>query len=222
MADIDIINRIKFLMKELNYRQVEFASKIGVDTSNLSKYLNGRLPISEAFINRLVVNLGVSKQWLEDGTDIPFAKAAAPAATSTLAVTDHQGTPVYDIDVTAGPAPRSLMFTEDHIIDWMRLPGTTPDDRIVIVSGNSMAPVIKDGDMIVLRELTNTQYIMWGHVHVVILDDYRMLKYVRRHPDPTMVTLHSANPEYDDMEIRRADIRNMMLVQQIIHIEKLV
>ena len=58
MADSDIISRIKYLIKELNFRQTEFAKKIGVDTSNLSKYMNGRLPVSDSLINRIVVNLG--------------------------------------------------------------------------------------------------------------------------------------------------------------------
>ena len=74
MADKEIAERIKFLIKELNYRQVDFAQKIDVDTSNLSKYLNGRLAMSDALINKIVVNLGVSKQWLETGEDLPFAK----------------------------------------------------------------------------------------------------------------------------------------------------
>ena len=48
-----VAERIKFLMKELNYRQVDFAQKIDIDTSNLSKYLNGRLAMSEALINKI-------------------------------------------------------------------------------------------------------------------------------------------------------------------------
>ena len=37
MNDNEIIERIKFLMHELHYKQVEFAKKIDIDTSNLSK-----------------------------------------------------------------------------------------------------------------------------------------------------------------------------------------
>ena len=81
--DQAIIERIKYLMDELRYKQVEFAQKIDINASNLSKYLNGRLPVSQALINRIVVNLGVSKQWLEQGTDLPFAKQVS---TPTLAV----------------------------------------------------------------------------------------------------------------------------------------
>ena len=75
-----VAERIKFLMKELNYRQVDFAQKIDIDTSNLSKYLNGHMPLSDSFLNRLVVNLGVSKEWLLegkecfiDGNDVEFS-----------------------------------------------------------------------------------------------------------------------------------------------------
>ncbi len=223
MADNDIINRIKYLMKELNYRQVDFARKIDVDTSNLSKYLNGRLPVSDSLINRLVVNLGVSKQWLEDGTDLPFAKGPAitTATAEQQALVQQQGTPVYDIDVTAGTMPRSRMFADDQIVGWVNLPDIACQQgcRIVKVSGDSMSPVIQNGDYIAIRELSNLQYIFWGQIYVVILDDYRMLKYVRRNDDPRLVTLRSANPDYDDMEIARADIRDLMLVQQILHLD---
>ena len=91
--------------------------------------------------------------------------------------------------------------------------------RVVRVSGNSMEPVIHNGDYVALRELSNMQQIFWGQIYVVMLDDYRLLKFVRRHPDPQMVILRSANPDYDDMEIARADIRELMLVQHILHLE---
>ncbi len=223
MNQHDIINRIKYLIKELNYKQADFARKIDVDTSNLSKYLNGRLPLSESLINRIVVNMGVSKQWLEDGTDLPFAKPIAPPVMQVVTppATDvRHGTPVYDIDVTAGAMPRSRMFADDQIMGWIDLPEVAGSDhRIVRVNGDSMQPIIRNGDYIALRELTNMQYIYWGQIYVVILDDFRVIKYVRKNADPAMVTLRSANPDYDDMDVYRNDIRDMMLVHQILHID---
>ena len=215
-----IIERIKYLMDELRYKQVEFAQKIDINASNLSKYLNGRLPVSQALINRIVVNLGVSKQWLEQGTDLPFAKQVS---TPTLAVPTvqlaNQGTPVYDIDVTAGSMPRSAMFTDDRIVGWVDLPGMPSGSRIIKVSGDSMKPVICNGDYVAIRELTSMRHIFWGEIYVVLLDDYRLIKYVRRNQDPNMVTLRSANKDYDDMDVLRSDIREMMIVQQVLHID---
>ena len=131
-----------------------------------------------------------------------------------------KGTPVYDIDVTAGYQPQARMFTDDQIIGFVDLPDMTSTNcRIVRVSGDSMSPVIRSGDYIAVRELSNLRQIFWGQIYVVILDDYRLVKYVRRHDDPSMVILRSENRRYDDMEIDRADIRDLMFVQNIIHVD---
>ena len=44
------------------------------------------------------------------------------------------------------------------------------------------------------------------------------MKYVRRHTDPHMVVLRSENPNYDDMDVRRSDIHEMLLVQHVLHL----
>lgn len=215
----EIIARIKYLMKEMGVRQVQFAERAGVDTSNLSKYLNAHIPLSDSFLNRLVVNLGVSKEWLLDGTDLPFAKPSAPAVADVAVVGPSSGSPVYDVDATAGMSSgRNELFASENIVGWVNLPNVSADCRIVRVSGDSMAPVIMDGDFIAVREMSNPGQIYWGQIYVVQLDDFRLVKYVRRHSDPNMVILRSENPNYDDMDVRRADIHSMLLVQHVLHL----
>lgn len=215
----EIIARIKYLMKEMGVRQVRFAERIGVDTSNLSKYLNGHMPLSDSFLNRLVVNLGVSKEWLLDGTDLPFGKTPVRLDGPQQGSTAEAGTPVYDVDATAGlTSGRSDLFDSGNIVGWVNLPNMSPNCRIVRVSGDSMSPVIMDGDFIAVRELSNSNQIFWGQIYVIQLDDFRLVKYVRRHTDPNMVVLRSENPNYDDMDVLRSDIHQMWLVQHILHV----
>ena len=76
-----------------------------------------------------------------------------------------------------------------------------------------------NGDYIAVRELSNMSQIFWGHIYVVVLDDYRMVKYLRRHEDPNKVILRSENPKYDDMEVNRSDIRDLLVVQNILHVD---
>ena len=218
----EVIARIKYLMKEMGVRQVQFAERIGVDTSNLSKYLNAHMPLSESLLNRIVVNLGVSKEWLLDGTDLPFGKTPVrldAGEGGKLSALAPAGTPVYDVDATAGTeSGRNGLFANENIVGWVNLPNMSPNCRIVRVSGDSMAPVINDGDFVAVRELSNPTQIYWGQIYVVQLDDCRLVKYVRRHTDPNMVVLRSENPNYDDMDVRRSDIHEMLLVQHVLHI----
>lgn len=75
-----VVGRVRHLMGLTRLSQAQFA-KIGLDPANISKYINGHLPITDNLINRIVVNTGVSREWLRDGIGLPFDKnhVATPA-----------------------------------------------------------------------------------------------------------------------------------------------
>ncbi len=226
-----VIDRIRYLIKFMRKTQAQFGELIAIDPSNMSKMLSGRVPISDRTINRIVVNLGVSKSWLVSGDDVPFPREAAeeiPTYSDVRglnAITDgHKymiGAPVYDIDVTAGHTELSTMFTDDRIVGRLNLPTVNPEYPIVRVSGDSMSPRIPHGSFIAIRQMAYDVPIFWGHTYVVVTDDYRMVKVVRRHHDDDKVILHSFNSDYDDMEMPRDKIRALYLVEAILHYEVL-
>lgn len=206
------LDRVKYLIRLTRHNQRSFAKLLNMDAATVSRVLSGKQEASEAFVNRIVVNLGVSKQWLLHGTDVPFPRHNE-ATTNPRSV----GAPVYNIDVTAGATPLSRMFTEERIIGHMSLPGLNPDFPIVRVSGDSMVPRLNPGCFISIRPISLDAPISWGQIYVVVLADFRLVKYVRRHEDPTKVLLHSANPDYDDIEVNRADIEALYLVENVIN-----
>lgn len=205
----DIYDRIRYLIRLLRHTQASFAKAIGVDAAAVSRVLTGKHMPAESFINRIVVNLGVSKQWLVDGTDVPFPRTTTP----------HQspGAPIYDIDVTAGTTPLARMFTDERIIGRVSMPGINPELPIVRVMGDSMTPRLNPGCYISIRPINPKGPISWGQIYVVVLADYRFVKYVRRNANPDLVTLQSANENYDDIEVRRKDIEGLYLVENVIN-----
>lgn len=225
-----ILDRVRYLIRLSRRNQQQFSRLVGIDPSNLSKILSGRMPVTDSFINRLVANLGVSKRWLTDGRDLPFPRGeharelspvsgeeAVVAVSTPEADARPKGVPVYDIDVTAGSVELSRMFTAENIIGYLDLPGLKPDSRVLRVSGDSMTPRLRDGSYIAIRPVSERSPIVWGQIYVVVVEDYRLVKYVRRHPDPAMVILHSANPDYDDIELPRRDILHLYLVESVIN-----
>ena len=218
----DIISRIKYLIQLKRISQAEFARRINIDPSNLCKHLTSKLPITDVLINRIVVEMGVSKQWLKYGDDVPYSKVAGQSVevldVEKLSVVKQPGIPVYDIDVTAGCEELSMMFTQDKIDGFVSLPRMSQNSMIVRVSGNSMYPEINDGGYIAIRPVKNIDTIFWGHIYVVVTEDYRLVKYVRRdNADDKKIILHSANPEYDDMELPKSSIKNLFLVEAILN-----
>lgn len=217
-----VIDRMKYLMKLIRKNQAQFSELVGVNPSNISKVLSGKIPVSDSLINRIVVNLGVSKQWLVSGTDVPFPRNGGPntvAKGHRMHPDDSEGAPVYDIDVTAGCANLSRMLTDEHIVGRLAIPGLNPSLPIVKVSGNSMSPRISNGAYVSIRPVGLDAPIFWGQIYVVLLDDYRMVKYVRHHPDPAKIILHSENPDFDDIVIDRSSIVGLFLVESILNYE---
>lgn len=223
----EIALRIKELIKEMGISQNEFASRIGTDCSNFSKQINGKLAITSVLTNKIIVELGISKEWLIEGKGEKrksISTSTSNSKTITLPSniirdTANEGAKVYDIDVTAGPSGRSLIFSSEQIIGSINVPFINPENYIVKVSGDSMSPVINNGDMLAIREIKNLNFIFWGQIYVVLLDDYRMVKYVRKHENPDLVILKSANKDYDDIEIPRDEIRALFVVENIIRFD---
>lgn len=221
----EIAIRIKELIKEMGISQNEFASRIGTDCSNFSKQINGKLAISRVLTNKIIVELGISKEWLLEGKGEKYKSLiAANSKTITLpsdAINSvaNEGAKVYDIDVTAGPSERSLIFSSEQVIGSINVPFINPKNYIVKVSGDSMSPIINNGDMLAIREVKNLNLIFWGQIYVVLLDDYRMVKYIRKHEKPDLVILKSANHDYDDIEIPRNEIRALFVVENIIRFD---
>lgn len=217
-----VIDRLKYLLELTRKSQAQFARHIGVDPSSMSKVLSGRIPAADSFINRVVVALGVSKPWLVAGRGVPFEKGSSsprPVSCADGVELGAKGAPVFDIDATAGARPLSRELTSENIIGFIDTPQVDPRFPLVRVSGDSMAPRINNGSLVAIREIKDPSILSWGSIYLVELEDYRMIKYVRRHSDPARLILHSENPMYDDIEISRDDVIKFFLVESIVNIE---
>lgn len=221
------LQRLKYLVQLSRRNQAGFSKLLDVEPSTLSRVLSGRQAITDAFINKVVVNMGVSKDWLANGRGVPFAKGdGADILTneeSSVAIsTNPKGAVVYDIDATAGCLPLSRSFTTDRIIGYLDLPYLNPEYPVVRVSGDSMSPRIPSGSLISIRQVS-PEMIMWGAIYLVELEDYRLVKYVRRNTaDPAKIVLHSENPAFEDMDIQRDSIVKLFLVESVINFQRLI
>ncbi len=222
MEHITVTDRIRHLITQAHLTQAGFARRLGMDPANLSKHLCGKLPVTDGLINRIAADMGVSKQWLVSGQGLPFPK---PEHHSVLTKQPRHSArnvpvPVYDLDVTAGCVELSRLLTDDRIVGSISLPDLKRDCAIVRVSGDSMKPVINNGGFVAIRKISNPALIFWGQIYVIMLEDYRMVKYLRRHPsEPDLVVLRSANPEYDDMEVPRSEIIGLYIVETILNFD---
>ena len=132
----------------------------------------------------------------------------------------EQGTPVYDIDVTCGDMSRPIVFTDEHIIGHVSLPNVSPNAVIVRANGDSMEPHINDGDWIAVREVFNFNELYYGQVYLVITEELRLLKYLRKDEDEqNYILLRSENDRYDDIRLAKSSIRSLFIVENVLSLK---
>lgn len=224
MANIhatEVIARIRHLMQTSQLSQAGFARRIGLDPSNISKYLTGRLPINDTLLNRIIVNMGISSDWLKRGVGLPYEKhhglQSTPDVISGPDINDDT-IPLFDIDVAAGTTGRDRMFTQENLVSRIYLPEFKPNWVAVRAKGDSMQPVINNGAYICLLPQDEKENIVWGDIYVVITENRRVVKYVSRNSDPERITLKSANPGYEPIEIPVSDVVALYPVKAIVNL----
>ncbi len=217
----EVIARIRHIMQTSQLSQAGFARRIGLDPSNVSKYLTGRLPINDTLINRIIVNMGISPDWLKRGVGLPYEKRPAQQPLPDTAPDfdiDSNTIPLYDIDVAAGTTRADRMFTQENMRSRIYLPEFNPNWVAVRAKGNSMQPVINNGAYICLLPQNEKDNIVWGDIYVVVTDNRRVVKYVSRNHNKDSVTLKSANPDYEPIELPLSDIIALYPVKAIVNL----
>ena len=86
-----------------------------------------------------------------------------------------------------------------------------------------MQPLIYSGDRIVIRKIESWDYFNYGQVYLIITNEYRLIKRVRRHPkdEENLILLRSENKEYDDIDLPKKEILYLYLVENVLAIKNL-
>lgn len=76
-----------------------------------------------------------------------------------------------------------------------------------------MLPLIASGDRVVIRKIESWDYFNYGQVYLIITNEYRLIKRVRRHPKDAdnLILLRSENPDYDDIDLPKREIIHLLL-----------
>lgn len=159
----------------------------------------------------------VSAEWLLTGKK-PMLKennlnvVAEPEVSYTRKTQDS--IPYYDVDFIAGPLDTfdNQTVTPEYYMDIPEFKGCTAFRAY----SDSMEKSIKSGSILFGTKVENWfEHLEYGQIYGIVSNDgRRYLKYIRKYKkDPNnYYTLRSENPDYDDFEIPRKNIRSIWLV----------
>jgi phage repressor protein C with HTH and peptisase S24 domain len=139
---------------------------------------------------------------------------------------ESQQIPLYDIEAVAGLVPLFNDARNLEPIDHISIPYLPKCDGAIYVTGDSMYPLLKSGDIVLYKQLHDIQNeIFWGEMYLLSLDvsgeEYNTVKYNRKSPKEGFVILASQNPDYQDKEVSLDKIKALALVKASIRINSM-
>ncbi|MDR2148530.1 MAG: XRE family transcriptional regulator [Tannerella sp.] len=223
--DNTLINRIRHIIKSEKLSVDRFAERIDYN-ANTIKTLFGRgsnpsieliQKISKEFpqysLEWLVSNEGEMLKPNENDSIIQIHKPVK----YTEKLIELQDIPLYDYKSAAN---LKTLFLQKHenLLGTIRLPNIPKCDGAMYVAGDSMDPLIKSGDIICYKELTELNSIVYGEMYVLSIDlegdEYLTVKYITRSESgKDWIRLESYNPRHNPQDFRLQDINAIALVK---------
>lgn len=153
-------NRLKEARARLGLTQKDVAEQVGVSARGYQGYEDGRnIPGGDAIAG--LVRLGINANWLLTGKGGMFNADQAPQETTLsdyIALPLHNDAPAMYRDgaiVGDDEADDSLMFRKGWVKHDLQM---QPEDLALIrVSGDSMYPTLRDGDVILVNQSPSQQ-----------------------------------------------------------------
>lgn len=218
-----VIERVNILIKDLGLTPNAFAKKVGLGSSNLSRKLKGSTPFTAKDYLKISEVLGVSRNWLETGEgsryddvirmyDRGLVNMAIDKSVGQV-IHGKDAKPFYDVDFALG---FSEMYndTPNTPTKYISVPGYEKTDFWCRASGDSMKPLISNGDIIALKVIPDwTEFLPMNEIYAIMTkNDLRTVKVIRRGSDNEHFTLHAINEEYEDQEIKKEAITKVFKV----------
>lgn len=211
-------------MKEKIHNAVfqKFLQANGLKKTDIARYLG----VSNAFITQLC----------QGQRDIPYEKFALIKANPNwdtsmfvsegemlnsesvaIRTDDKYEIPFYDINVTAS-FTESFNDIREEVQYFISYPPLNDCTAAFPVYGESMEPDFFAGEIILVKEITNVDSMLWGEPYLIITnancDNLRTIKNVYLSQDRTKFILRASNPRYaGDTIIDRNDVLKIFIVK---------
>ena len=235
------IERLKKLCKWLIYigyadNDAELASKLGYTKSSFSQIINEKVPLSDKFIDKIcAVDENINKVWINTGNGVMLKSENILQVNETTSVYNHktdspldgQKIPLYNIEATAGIVTLFNDTQQTKPVDYIQIPNLPKCDGAVYVTGDSMYPLLKSGDIIMYKQINNIlDGIFWGEMYLISIDqdgdEMVTVKYIQKsEKGEEWIKLVSQNKHHDDMDVSLTKVRALALIKASIRINSM-
>lgn len=228
-----IKERVVEYIENRGIQKEKFFSRIGVTSANFRGNAKTTPLNSTTIENIITLYPDINLTWLITGKGNMLVEADQvlhePSATYNLRTdrieTDIQRIPLYNMEAAAGIVQLFRDNNSDQVIDYVQVPGIAKCDGAIYITGDSMYPLLKSGDIVMYKKVTDlsTTIFFWGQMYLLSVDndgdDFVVVKYVQKsEKGDAYVKLVSQNQHHDPIDIPKSKINALALIKASIRV----
>jgi phage repressor protein C with HTH and peptisase S24 domain len=199
---------------------------IGASKGVLSRAITNNTDIQSKWLLSLVENYPhYNSEWLLTGKGPMLKQSNAGiqlinnGRKTQDAIQITQEIPLYSLEAAASVVALFNDYSSFEPIDTLKIPNLSKCDGAIYVTGDSMYPLLKSGDIVAFKEVPSiASSIYYGEMYIVsvIIEDdyYTVIKFVQKsEKGEEYVKLVSQNKHHQDKDIPIADIKALAIVK---------
>lgn len=129
---------------------------------------------------------------------------------------EERGVRLFEINAAAN-LRTVLTDQQQYEVGTIDIPGIPRCDGALYVSGDSMDPLIKSGDIVGFRLINSFSSVIYGEIYLVSFsldgDEHLVVKYVHTSELPDHIRLASYNPAHGPLDIPMASVNTLAIVK---------
>lgn len=236
-----IKERVLYLSDLKGFKREDFFEKIKMSYGSFKGKAKNTPLNSDAIANILTIIPDTNALWLLTGegemltTQAQYIQGDSvdvleepKELQSFKLVTDNaievQAVPLYSLEATAGLVELFRNHNDIQPIDTIHIPNLPKCDGSVFITGDSMYPLLKSGDIVMYKEVSDIQNnIYWGQMYLISIDvdddEYVVVKYVQKsEKGDDYINLVSQNKNHQDKDVLVSKIKALALIKASIRI----
>jgi len=225
--------KIKQSRVALGLTQVEFANALGVSQNDVSKIEGGQRKFIPNTYIAFLIDQGYDIHTLFDdkaqlkkrsSEELFASEPNAEFILRTDKRLDKQVIPLYNLEASAGLVDLFQHYNEKIPIDFISIPNLPKCDGAIFITGDSMYPLLKSGDIVMYKQIYNIQEgIFWGEMYLISvqLDDeeYISVKYIQKSDKgEDYIKMVSQNGNHQSKDIHKDRIRALAMIKASVRI----
>ncbi|TDX86221.1 S24 family peptidase [Epilithonimonas xixisoli] len=225
-------NIVEKLKEYLDFKNIEIAvaeRELGVSNASLSKPFKANTNIKTTTLEKFLSTYkDLNPLWVLDESPNMLRKGNSGQINESLhvyetkktkeAIIGLQEVPFYDLEATAGLQELFDSGKPHKVLDTIKIPNLPRCDGAISVTGDSMYPLLKSGDIILYKE-TSVQNIFYGEMYLVSVksddwEEYITVKFVQKsEKGEDFVKLVSQNQHHQSKDINIGHISAIAMVK---------